>query len=220
MVRKALALTALAEVTEFHPNRGYEVIKRLFDISAAVLGIVLLSPVLLIIAVAVKLSSPGPILYRGTRAGRLGVPFQIMKFRSMYVGSDRGAGTTSRDDPRVTPVGKILRKFKLDELPQLFNVLLGDMSVVGPRPELLRYTEQYTGDEKLILAVRPGITDFSSIQFSNLNELIGDEDPDREFETKVLAAKNKLRIKYVRERGFLLDLQLITQTLLRVARLH
>lgn len=120
----------------------------------------------------------------------------------------------------MTPVGKILRKFKLDELPQLFNVLLGDMSVVGPRPELLRYTEQYTGDEKLILAVRPGITDFSSIQFSNLNELIGDEDPDREFETKVLAAKNKLRIKYVRERGFLLDLQLIAQTLLRVARLR
>jgi lipopolysaccharide/colanic/teichoic acid biosynthesis glycosyltransferase len=134
----------------------------------------------------------------------------------MQVGAELGAGTTSRNDARITPVGRFIRRYKLDELPQLFNVLRGDMSFVGPRPELLRYTSQYVGDEKLILCVRPGITDLSSIQFSNLNTLIDDENPDRNFEERILPHKNRLRIKYVRERSFLLDFKLIGKTLARL----
>lgn len=202
--------------TERRPA-GYEAAKRIFDFVGALFGIALLSPFLIAIALAVKLSSPGPVFYRGERAGRGGKPFRILKFRSMVVGADRGAGTTSRNDPRITAIGRVLRRHKLDELPQLFNIIAGDMSFVGPRPELTRYTSQYNGEEQLILSVRPGITDYSSIEFSNLNDLIGDGDPDREFETRILAEKNRLRIKYVRERGFLLDLHLILRTILKVA---
>lgn len=195
---------------------GYEAAKRTFDIVAAAAGIIVLAPVMALIAVAIKLTSPGPVLYRGVRTGRHGVPFQILKFRTMVVGADRGAGTTSRNDPRITGPGRLLRKYKLDELPQLFNVLKGDMSVVGPRPELPRYTDAYRGEELLILEVRPGITDFSSIEFANLNELIGDANPDEDFERNVLSAKNALRVRYVRERGMWLDILLIGRTLLRI----
>lgn len=195
----------------------YYFIKRLFDIFGALLGIILLFPLLIVIGLIVKITSPGPVLYCGVRTGWYGQPFQIFKFRSMRVGAESGAGTTSKNDPRITPVGSFIRHYKLDEIPQLFNVLFGDMSFVGPRPELLRYTSQYVGDEQLILCVRPGITDLSSLQFSNLNELIDDEDPDRFFEEKVLPEKNRLRIKYVKERSFLLDFFLIVKTLLKVA---
>jgi lipopolysaccharide/colanic/teichoic acid biosynthesis glycosyltransferase len=134
----------------------------------------------------------------------------------MVVGADKGAGTTSRNDPRVTAVGRFIRRYKLDELPQLLNVLVGDMSFVGPRPELPRYTDQYQGEELLILQVRPGITDYSSLKFSNLNDLIGDEDPDQAYEEKILAEKNRLRIQYVKDQSFWLDLSLILKTILRV----
>lgn len=199
------------------PDRAtYEVAKRAFDIHGALTGIVVLSPVLAGLAAAVKFTSPGPIFYRGTRTGRNGKPFRILKFRSMVVGADHGAGSTSRNDPRVTRIGRVLRRYKLDELPQLFNVLRGDMSFVGPRPELPQYTRLYTDAERVILTVRPGITDYSSIQFANLNDLVDDDDPDASFEKKVLPEKNRLRVKYVEDRSFLLDLKLMLKTALRV----
>ena len=138
----------------------------------------------------------------------------------MYVGSDMGPGTTSQNDPRVTTIGKFLRKYKIDELPQFFNVLMGQMSVVGPRPELPKYTKNYTGQELLILTVKPGITDYASIHFSNLNDLVIDHDPDSYFENHFLRQKNSLRIKYVEDQSFMLDLMIIFNTLIKLSRLN
>ena len=191
--------------------------KRLFDFTIATLGLILLSPLLLAIAVAIRLSSPGPVFYRGVRSGRYGKPFRVFKFRTMVVDAERlGGPSTGQDDPRITPVGRILRKYKLDELPNLINVVRGEMSLVGPRPEVERYTSQYQGDEKLILSVRPGITDLSSLQFIDLQSHIGSENVDDNFEKYVLPEKNKLRVEYVRTHSFLGDLRILFLTLLRV----
>jgi lipopolysaccharide/colanic/teichoic acid biosynthesis glycosyltransferase len=194
----------------------YKFSKRFFDIFMSFFGIICLCPILLFIAILVKFTSPGKILYRGDRTGLFGKSFKILKFRTMVMNAEFGAGTTSRNDSRITYIGHFLRRYKLDELPQLFNVLFGDMSFVGPRPELKKYTSQYQGKEKLILSMRPGITDFSSVTFSNLNELIDDNDPDASFEEKVLPEKNRLRLQYVYECNFWLDIQLIFLTLLRI----
>jgi len=194
-------------------GQGYEAAKRILDVIGALGGLLVLSPLLTGIAVWVKTTSRGPVFYRGIRTGRFGRPFRIIKFRTMVVGAEQGAGTTSRDDPRITATGKSLRRYKLDELPQLLNVLMGDMSFVGPRPELPRYTSQYRGEELGILQVKPGITDYSSITFVNLNDLISDEDPDWSFELNVLAEKNRLRVQYVKERGFWRDIGLIAKTI-------
>jgi lipopolysaccharide/colanic/teichoic acid biosynthesis glycosyltransferase len=197
----------------------YEICKRGFDITIALIGLLLLFPMLIFISIAVKFTSPGPVFYRAFRTGYLGIPFRIFKFRSMVVGADQGPGTTSRNDPRITSVGKFLRKYKIDELPQLINVLLGDMSFVGPRPELPSYTKQYSGEELIILKVKPGITDYSSIKFSNLNDLISDDDPDQAFEVNFLREKNMLRIQYVKDRCFWLDIYLIIKTIARLFRI-
>jgi len=194
----------------------YKFSKRLFDLFMSFFGIIFLSPILLFIAVSVKFTSEGTILYRGERSGLFGKSFNILKFRTMVMNADLGAGTTSRNDKRITYVGNILRRYKLDELPQLINVFFGDMSFVGPRPELQKYTNQYQGKEKLILSVRPGITDFSSVKFSNLNELIDDDNPDASFEKKILSEKNRLRLQYVNECNFWLDIKLIFHTILRI----
>ena len=194
----------------------YKFSKRLFDLFMSFFGIIFLSPILLFIAVSVKFTSKGTILYRGERSGLFGKSFNILKFRTMVMNADLGAGTTSRNDKRITYVGNILRRYKLDELPQLINVFFGDMSFVGPRPELKKYTNQYQGEEKLILSVRPGITDFSSVKFSNLNELIDDDNPDASFEKKILSEKNRLRLQYVNECNFWLDIKLIFLTILRI----
>jgi lipopolysaccharide/colanic/teichoic acid biosynthesis glycosyltransferase len=191
----------------------YDSVKRLADFCVAAVSLVALLPLFAVLALAVRISSPGPILYKGPRAGKGGRPFLIYKFRSMHVGADKGAGTTSRNDPRVTRVGAVLRRFKLDELPQLLNVLKGDMSFVGPRPELLRYTADYCGREKLILSVRPGITDIASLRFADLGELIDDADPDVTFETKILPEKNRLRIEYVETRGLITDMTILVRTI-------
>jgi lipopolysaccharide/colanic/teichoic acid biosynthesis glycosyltransferase len=196
---------------------AYEAAKRVLDLFGAVTGLLLLAPVMLVAGTAVALSSPGPVLYQALRTGRHGVPFRILKFRSMVEGAEQGAGSTSRADPRVTAVGRVLRRHKIDELPQLINILLGEMSVVGPRPELARYTDLYTGDELDILKVRPGLTDLSSIAFANLDDLLDDDDPDRSFQERILPKKNHLRLEYIRLRSFWLDLSLILQTLLQVS---
>jgi len=198
------------------PRLVYKFTKRFFDLFMSFFGIIFLSPIFLFIAILVKFTSAGTILYKGERTGLFGKSFKILKFRTMVMNAELGAGTTSRNDSRVTFVGRRLRRYKLDELPQLFNIFFGDMSFVGPRPELQKYTRQYQGEEKLILSVRPGITDFSSVKFSNLNELIDDDNPDASFEERVLPEKNKLRLQYVNECNFWLDMKLILLTLLRI----
>lgn len=190
--------------------------KRLFDIIFSFIALILLIPLFFLISILVKLTSEGPILFKGVRSGKDGVPFNMYKFRSMYIGSEILAGSTSKNDFRITPLGKFIRKYKIDELPQIINVLKGNMSFVGPRPELKKYTDLYQGEELLILTVKPGITDFSSIKFSNLNTLIDDEDPDKSFEDNILFLKNKLRIEYVKTSSFLVDLRILILTVLKL----
>jgi lipopolysaccharide/colanic/teichoic acid biosynthesis glycosyltransferase len=167
--------------------------KRFFDLILAALGLTVLWPVLVVIAVLVRFDSPGPVFYRGIRTGLYGRPFRIFKFRTMVVNAERlGGGSTGKDDPRVTRLGRTLRRYKLDELPQLLNVLTGDMSLVGPRPELPQYTNLYTDEEQLILTVRPGITDYASLEFINLGEILGNDSPDTVYEEQVRPTMNLL----------------------------
>ena len=192
--------------------------KRFFDIAAATLGLVFLSPFLLWIAWLIRHEDGGPVFYRGVRVGLHGSPFRIYKFRTMLVDAEKiGGSSTSDDDPRITKIGKTLRKYKLDELPQLINVLIGNMSIVGPRPEVQRYTDMYIQEEKAILTVRPGITDWASIW--NADEgavLAGMADPEKAYEELIRPTKLKLQLKYVYEQSFLTDLKIILLTLLAI----
>jgi lipopolysaccharide/colanic/teichoic acid biosynthesis glycosyltransferase len=191
--------------------------KRLFDLVAASLGLLVLSPFFLIIAAAIKLSSPGPVFYRGVRIGQHGKPFRIFKFRTMRPDAELvGSTSTGHNDPRITSIGRWLRPAKLDELPQLINVIKGEMSIVGPRPEVEEHTSEYSEEEKIILSVLPGITDYASIHFYNLNELVGSEDPRRTFVEKYRAEKNRLRVFYVQNKSFSTDMFLIYKTFVRM----
>ena len=194
--------------------------KRTFDLMAASVGLVILSPLLLVIACAIRCDTRGPVFYRGVRTGLNGTLFRIRKFRTMVPHAESlGGRVTARDDARVTRVGRILRRYKLDELPQLMNVIKGEMSVVGPRPEVSEYTDLYTDEEHLILSVRPGITDYASIELVQLGEVVGNDTQDGAFEERVrrvLEIKNALRVKYVRERTFLGDIKLILLTLIKL----
>lgn len=182
----------------------------------ASLGLVILSPLLAMVAISIRLDTPGPILYRGVRSGLNGRQFHVWKFRSMVVDSEATASSTAKNDPRVTRVGAWIRRWKIDEVPELINVLKGEMSLVGPRPEVPKYTAQYRGDEELILTVLPGITDYSSLRFIQLADVLGEGDPDELFERQVLHIKNQLRVQYVKERSFWVDLTLIVRTLARL----
>jgi lipopolysaccharide/colanic/teichoic acid biosynthesis glycosyltransferase len=191
--------------------------KRFFDLICAVAGLLLLSPVFLLIATGIKLESRGPVFYRGVRMGLHGVTFRIFKFRTMRPDAEvLGSTSTGHNDPRITRMGRWLRPLKLDEIPQLLNVVKGEMSLVGPRPEVEEHTAEYTEEEKIILSIRPGITDYASIRFYNLNELVGSEDPRRVFIERYRAEKNRLRVAYVRNRSFWIDLNLIFQTIVRI----
>jgi lipopolysaccharide/colanic/teichoic acid biosynthesis glycosyltransferase len=192
-------------------------LKRLFDIVCAVCMLLVFSPLLLLLAILIKLDSKGPIFYRGLRMGRYGHPFQIFKFRTMVPDAERLGGlSTAKDDARVTRIGKHLRKYKLDELPQLLNVIKGEMSMVGPRPEMPEYTRLYVGEEQLILTARPGITDYASLEFINLGELLGNEAPDKVYEEQVRPIKNALRVQYVREQTFGRDIAILVKTVLKL----
>jgi lipopolysaccharide/colanic/teichoic acid biosynthesis glycosyltransferase len=187
--------------------------KRTTDIAGAAIGLAVFSPLLAGIALAVRLGSPGPIFYRGTRSGRYGKPFRILKFRSMVVNAEQiGSPTTGKNDPRITGVGHVLRRYKLDELPQLINVLVGDMSFVGPRPEVVEYTNRYTAEECAIFSVRPGITDLACLEFHDLQEVVGSTDPEQVYRTDVLPCKTALRLKYVRDQSLLGDLRILMRT--------
>ena len=180
----------------------------------------MLSPLLLWISWRIKREDSGPIFYRGERVGLHGRIFRIYKFRTMVIDAEKlGGSSTSDDDPRITKIGKTLRKYKLDELPQLFNVLTGEMSLVGPRPEIKRYTDLYTEEQKAIFTVRPGITDWASLWNSDEGAILaGAEDPDKAFEELIQPTKLKLQLKYVRERSFWVDLKIICLTILAVMK--
>lgn len=188
--------------------------KRLFDIVASGLGLIVLSPLFLILAIWIKLDSKGPVFYRQVRVGRDNKDFRIFKFRSMRVGSDKGSLVTiGGRDPRVTRSGYWIRKFKLDELPQLINVFIGDMSLVGPRPEVRHYVDYWTPEQMHVLDVRPGITDPASIKFRNENELMEQaEDPEKYYIEVIMQEKLKLYLEYVQSHSFLGDIGLILKT--------
>ncbi len=188
--------------------------KRLFDIIASGLGLLVLSPILIIVAIWIKLDSEGPVFYRQVRVGRYNKDFRIFKFRSMRIGSDKGSLVTiGGRDPRVTRSGYFIRKFKIDELPQLINVFIGDMSLVGPRPEVRHYVNYWTPEQMRALNVRPGITDPASIRFRNENELLEKaEDPEKYYIEVIMQEKLKLYLEYFENASFLYDIKLIFQT--------
>lgn len=195
-------------------------IKQFYDFIFAGVGLIMLTPFLFWAGWMIKKEDGGPVFYRGMRTGLLGQPFYIYKFRTMVVDAEKlGASSTSDDDSRITNIGRFLRKYKLDELPQLINVLKGEMSIVGPRPEVKKFTDKYTEEEKIILTVRPGITDWASIW--NADEgavLAGAEDPDKAYELLVRPTKLKLQMKYVQERSFWIDIKIIFLTILTICK--
>ena len=189
--------------------------KRIFDVVASGLGIVVLSPLMLFIAICIKLGSRGPVFYKQVRVGWKNKDFSILKYRSMRVGADKESLVTiGGHDPRVTRLGYFLRKFKLDELPQLINVFVGDMSLVGPRPEVRHYVDYWTPEQMHVLDVRPGITDPASIKFRNENELLEKaEDPEKYYIEVIMQEKLKLYLEYVDHHSFLGDLGIIFKTI-------
>ncbi len=195
-------------------------IKRLFDICSSLFGLIIFSPLLVIIAILIKIEDGGPVFYRGERVGLHGTLFKIFKFRTMVMNADQiGGSSTADDDPRITKIGRILRKGKLDELPQFFNVLFGDMSFVGPRPEVKFYTDMYTEEEKLILTIRPGITDLATIWNSDEGALLeGSDDPDRTYLEEIRPEKIRLQLEYLCNRSIFLDFKIIFQTLLKIIK--
>ncbi|SNS65566.1 Sugar transferase involved in LPS biosynthesis (colanic, teichoic acid) [Noviherbaspirillum humi] len=196
--------------------------KRIFDFVAALSGLLILSPILILIAAVVKLDSPGPVFFRQERVGIHGSVFRIYKFRTMTLNAEAKGQLTIGEDERVTRVGHALRRFKLDELPQLINVILGDMSLVGPRPEVVRYVAKYPKALRdAVLSVRPGITDWASIEFKEENAILGkSHDPERSYVETIMPIKLDYYVRYVHERSFVMDLKIIGHTLLAVASLH
>lgn len=188
--------------------------KRLFDIVASGLGLLCLSPLFLILAVWIKCDTPGPVFYRQTRVGRYNRDFRLYKFRSMRIGADRqGLITVGGHDSRITRSGYFIRKYKLDEFPQLINVLVGDMSLVGPRPEVRKYVNLYTSGQMHVLDVRPGITDPASIRYRNENELLAQAtDPDRYYIETIMPDKLRINLEYVANHSFWSDIVLIFKT--------
>jgi len=178
------------------------------------IGLIILSPVFLLVSIIIKLSDRGPIFYKAPRVGIKGELFKMYKFRTMVVNADKiGGSSTSNDDPRLTAIGKKLRKYKLDEIPQLINVFKGEMSIVGPRPEVKYYTDMFTEEEKIILSVKPGITDYASVWNPDEGKILeGSEDPERTYFEEIRPEKIRLQLKYVKEQSFWVDLKIICLT--------
>ncbi len=192
--------------------------KRGFDLIASACALLVLSPLLLLIAAAVAIGSPGGAFFRQVRVGKGGKEFRLLKFRTMRLGSEAGGQiTVGGRDPRITRIGYVLRKTKLDELPQLLNIVVGEMSVVGPRPEVPRYVALYSEEQRQVLSVRPGLTSLASIAYIDENEVLGRaSDPERVYVDEVMPAKLALDLRYVRERSMRLDLRIIARTALRL----
>lgn len=193
-------------------------LKRTFDLTFAILGLLVLSPLFLIIGLAIALDSKGGIFYLQTRIGKNEQAFQIFKFRTMRLHSDKGSLITiGGRDPRITKVGYFLRKYKLDELPQLMNVVNNTMSFVGPRPEVLKYVKIYNENQKKVLTVKPGITDYASLKYKDENELLGKaEHPEKLYTDEIMPEKLKLNLKYIESQSFLTDLKIIFKTVSKI----
>ena len=194
-------------------------LKRIFDIISSLFGLILLLPFMIIIAILIKLDSKGPIFFRQVRVTKNGREFKILKYRTMRVGSDKYSQITVGKDSRITKVGDFLRKYKLDEIPQLINVLIGDMSLVGPRPEVPKYVALYTEEQREILKVRAGITDYASIEFSNENDILANEtDPEKAYIEKIMPRKIELNKKYLSEISVMTDIKIILLTIKKILK--
>lgn len=193
------------------------VIKRIFDIVASGLGIIVLSPILLIIALIIKKESDGPVFFKQIRVGEKGRNFEILKYRTMVVDAEKmGRQITVGNDNRITKIGGFLRKYKLDELPQLINVFKGDMSLVGPRPEVPRYVEMYNEEQRKVLDVKPGITDLASIRYRDENELLGTaEDPEDMYINTIMPDKLALNLEYINKSNVFFDIYIILKTIVK-----
>ena len=187
--------------------------KPLFDIIVATVALIILCPIFILISTIIKITSPGEIFYKGIRAGRNDVNFKIYKFRTMVQDAENiGGPSTALNDFRLTKIGRFLRKYKIDELPQFINIIKGEMSLVGPRPQVIYYTNKYKGDYKLILSVKPGLTDFATLYFLDMDKVLGSENVDKKYATEIEPIKNSLRLKYVKEKNFLLDIRILVET--------
>ncbi len=194
--------------------------KRFLDVLVAGIGLVLLSPFFVVMALIIKWDSPGPVFFRQERVGRGFSMFRLWKFRTMHVFADRQAAITiGTRDPRITRAGYWLRKYKLDELPQLINVFCGEMSLVGPRPEVKKFVDLYSPEQRKVLSILPGLTDWASIHYRHENSLLeGKEDPIRYYEEVIMPAKLALNLKYLEQRSFWVDLKILFQTLVALFR--
>ena len=193
---------------------------RFCDIVLSCLGLLLLSPLFVVVAVWIVIDNPGPVFYRQQRVGKDGKDFGLLKFRSMRIGADKGSLITiGEHDSRIPRAGYYIRKYKLDELPQLWNVLTGDMSLVGPRPEVRRYVDMYTDEQRQVLTVRPGITDYASIEYIDENRLLAQaEDPDRTYIEEILPAKIALNMRYIKHQTLGEYMKIIFLTLAKIIR--
>jgi len=189
------------------------VAKRTLDLILSLVGLALLWPLLASLALWIKLDSPGPVLYRGKRVGKDGQPFHMCKFRTMELGAERrGPAVTYRDDPRITRAGRFLRRTKLDELPQLLNVVKGEMTLVGPRPEDPSYVALYTEEQRQVLSVKPGITGPTQLEYRDEASMLGGDSVDEDYVTRLMPQKLRLDLQYVRSRSLMLDLKILWRT--------
>lgn len=196
---------------------NYRFFKRALDTLFSLIALLIFAPVMVLIGMIIKFDSRGPVLYKGLRAGQGGSEFKMYKFRSMVVNAENlGGYSTALNDPRLTRIGRFLRKFKLDELPQLLNVINGDMSLVGPRPQVFFYTDRYNKQELLILSVRPGITDLASLFFYDMDSVLGSKNVDARYLNEIEPQKNRLRLRYVEHMSLFLDIKILIATLCKV----
>jgi len=219
ILHKEKEIVALPEIDNILEKRKIQlIIKRIFDIVFSLLGLIILLPIFLIIAIAIKIDSKGPVFFKQVRVGKNGKEFSILKFRTMVVDAEKkGLQITVGRDSRITKVGYFLRKYKLDELPQLINVLLGDMSFVGPRPEVSKYVAIYDENQRIVLKVKPGITDIASIEFIDENLLLSQSnDPERVYIEDIMPKKLKLNIEYIKNISIITDIKLILKTIFKI----
>ena len=193
---------------------------RFFDFILSLVGLVVLAPIFIVLAIWIKTDSKGPVFYKQVRVGQNGIDFGLFKFRSMVVDADKkGLITVGGRDPRITRSGYFIRKYKLDELPQLINVLLGDMSLVGPRPEVRKYVDLYTDEQQKVLSVKPGITDYASIEYMDENEILGkSSDPEKTYIEEIMSEKIKYNMKYIQNKSLVEYFKIIFLTILKIIR--
>ena len=193
---------------------------RFFDFILSLVGLVVLAPILIVLAIWIKIDSKGPVFYKQVRVGQNGIDFGLFKFRSMVVDADKkGLITVGGRDPRITRSGYFIRKYKLDELPQLINVLVGDMSLVGPRPEVRKYVDLYTDEQQKVLSVKPGITDYASIEYMDENEILGkSSDPEKTYIEEIMPEKIKYNMKYINNKNLFEYFKIILLTVLKIVR--